>query len=237
MSISYGVILIKIEKSEKKILMINRRNSLCYIDFLRGKYNINNFNYINKLISRMSKDEIIDIKNNNFDYLWKKLWNITDETYNYKNKKEYIYSNNKFNKIKNNIKWTNVGYKDSEWEIPKGKKKKNETNKQAACRELEEETNIKSDDYQILLNVVPLIEKFKGENSINYTNVYYLGICHDDSNVFFNKDNIDQLNEIKDLDFFTKEEAIQKLRDYTFSKKNIIEDTFDFINNSNFKIK
>ena len=37
-NISYGVILIKKEENENKILMINRKDSLCYIDFIRGKY-------------------------------------------------------------------------------------------------------------------------------------------------------------------------------------------------------
>ena len=30
MNVSYGVILIKLDKYEKKILMINKKNSLCY---------------------------------------------------------------------------------------------------------------------------------------------------------------------------------------------------------------
>ena len=121
MNVSYGVILIKFKKYEKEILMINRKNSLCYIDFLRGKYKVNNLDYINKLVSRMSVNEINNIKTNNFDYLWKTLWNIQEN--NYKNKKEYIISSNKFNKIKPLINY-NIGYSDSEWEIPKGKKKK-----------------------------------------------------------------------------------------------------------------
>lgn len=234
MNVSYGVILIKLDKYEKKILMINRKNSLCYIDFMRGKYKMNNLDYVNKLISRMSNSEIINIKTNNFDNLWKSLWNIQDD--NYKNKKEYIISHNKFLKIKPFLNY-NVGFSDSEWEIPKGKRKKHETNKDAACRELEEETNIKSDDYKIIENIVPLIEKFKGEDNNNYTNIYYFGICNNDSNIFFNKDNIDQINEIKDLGFLSEEDAINKIRDYSFSKKKIILDTFEFINNTNFIIK
>tara|TARA_Y100001958_G_C21247647_1_gene579261 strand:+ start:2692 stop:3399 length:708 start_codon:yes stop_codon:yes gene_type:complete len=235
MNVSYGVILIKINNDDKKILMINRKNSLCYIDFMRGKYKMNNLDYINKLISRMSIDEINNIKTKNFDYLWRTLWNIPEKN-NYKTKKEYIISYNKFTKIKPFINY-DIGFSDSEWEIPKGKKKKNETNKEAACRELEEETNIKSDDYEIVENIVPLIEKFKGEDNNNYTNIYYFGICNNDSNIFFNKDNQDQINEIKDLGFLSKEDAIKKIRDYSFSKKQIILDTFEFINNTNFTIK
>ena len=93
-NISYGVILIKKEENENKILMINRKDSLCYIDFIRGKYKLNNLEYINKLFSRMSKEEIENIKTQEFSKLWKSLWNIKNN--NYLTKKEYIISNNKF---------------------------------------------------------------------------------------------------------------------------------------------
>ena len=80
-NISYGVILIKKEENENKILMINRKDSLCYIDFIRGKYKLNNLEYINKLFSRMSKEEIENIKTQEFSKLWKSLWNIKNNNY------------------------------------------------------------------------------------------------------------------------------------------------------------
>ena len=83
--------------------MINRKDSLCYIDFIRGKYKLNNLEYINKLFSRMSKEEIENIKTQEFSKLWKSLWNIKNN--NYLTKKEYIISNNKFYKIKKKIQF------------------------------------------------------------------------------------------------------------------------------------
>ena len=235
-NISYGVILIKKEENENKILMINRKDSLCYIDFIRGKYKLNNLEYINKLFSRMSKEEIENIKTQEFSKLWKSLWNIKNN--NYLTKKEYIISNNKFYKIKKKYNFNNIiGYNNSEWEIPKGKKNNIETNKLAACRELEEETNIKSVDYKLIQNIVPLTEIFVGENNIIYKNIYYFGICLNSSNIFINSKNQDQINEIKDVKFFTKTEAINKIRDYNTTKKDIILNTFDFIDNPNFEIK
>ena len=78
MNTSYGVILFKIENEKTKILMINRKDSLCYIDFIRGKYKGNDLKYIDKLFSRMSNNEIENIKNKTFEELWKTLWNITE---------------------------------------------------------------------------------------------------------------------------------------------------------------
>ena len=237
MNTSYGVILFKLNKNNNEILMINRKDSLCYIDFIRGKYKIINLEYIKILLSRMSDSEINNIKTKQYSELWKSLWNIKTDDFN-KNK-EYKQSEKKFNKIKmikdifNNIK----GYSNSEWEFPKGKKNRNETNKEGACRELEEETNIKKNDYKLLNNIIPISEVIIAENEIKYKNIYYLGICINDNNIFINKDNKDQINEIKDLSFLSKKNAIDKLRDYNLSKKNIILNTFEFINNSNFIIK
>ena len=218
-NISYGVILIKKEENENKILMINRKDSLCYIDFIRGKYKLNNLEYINKLFSRMSKEEIENIKTQEFSKLWKSLWNIKNN--NYLTKKEYIISNNKFYKIKKKYNFNNIiGYNNSEWEIPKGKKNSIETNKSAACRELEEETNINPEDYKLIQNIIPLTETFVGENNIIYKNIYYFGICLNSSNIFINSKNKEQINEIKDVQFFSKEEAINKIRDYNTTKKD-----------------
>lgn len=235
MNTSYGVILFKIEKGKNKILMINRKDSLCYIDFIRGKYKLNDLEYIDKLFSRMSNNEINNIKNKSFEELWKTLWNIKD---NVSKKKEYKLSEKKFNKIKNTYNFPISNYDNSEWEFPKGKKNNsNETNKIAACRELEEETNIKKNDYKLINNIIPISEIIYGENNINYKNIYYMGLCLNESNIFINNKNIDQVNEIKDVKFLEKEEAISLIRDYNISKVNIINNIFNLIENHNFEIK
>ena len=69
-----------------KILMIQRKHSLGYIEFIRGRYNekkLNNDNAycnnfypsINYLIEQMNEDEITNINTKNFDELWINLWN------------------------------------------------------------------------------------------------------------------------------------------------------------------
>lgn len=236
MNISYGVILFYLNDEEKKILMINRKDSLCYIDFMRGKYKLDNLDYIKILLSRMSVDEINNIKTKSFNELWRSLWNIKSKTF--PMKKDYRTSEKKFNKIKTikNI-FDIVGYNDSEWEFPKGKKNINETNKEAACRELEEETNIKNTDYEIIENIIPINETIIGENNVIYKNIYYIGICISKNNIFINENNKDQINEIKQVKLFTKKQASDSLRDYNSEKLNIINKTFNLINNIGFEIK
>ena len=54
---SYGVILLKDVEEDAKIILINRKDSVCYIDIVRGKYNINNLNKLRLLFSRITIDE------------------------------------------------------------------------------------------------------------------------------------------------------------------------------------
>ena len=87
-----------------------------------------------------------------------------------------------FNKLNKNKYIVDSKYLESEWEFPKGKKNKNEENYMCAKRELEEETNIGKDDYELVKNISPLVETFKGENDIYYRNIYYIGICKNINN-------------------------------------------------------
>ena len=53
---SIGIIAFRIKDNKIEYLLIRRKDSISFVDFLRGKYNLNNKYYILKLISRMTKD-------------------------------------------------------------------------------------------------------------------------------------------------------------------------------------
>ena len=71
---SVGVIAFKKEDDIIKYLMICRKHTLGYLDFLRGRYNILNIAYIKTLIDIMTLDEKGNLLNYDFDTLWKNLW-------------------------------------------------------------------------------------------------------------------------------------------------------------------
>ena len=52
---SCGHIIFRDDGVEPKVLMIQRKDSLCYIDFLRGKYDMRDLKYIQVLIDKCSK--------------------------------------------------------------------------------------------------------------------------------------------------------------------------------------
>ena len=226
---SYGVILIHNIEENPKILLVNRKDSICYIEILMGKYNINNHEQLIKLFERITLVEYNKLNTRPFKELWKELW-ILNKIININEFKKYL---NYFIKLKQIIhrykKYHKYEY--TEWEIPKGRKNPNETYFEASNRELQEETNINQEDYEIIINYKPIIENFIGENDVVYENMYYIGICNNIENIRINTSNKNQIIEIKDVGLYTEEESISRIRDYNINRKQVISDIFKFIKN------
>ena len=197
--ISYGVALCRynIKKNNRfEILLVKKRYTYHFFNFVFGKYKKYNNNQIKYLFNNMTFGEKIDILSLNFNKIWYRLWlSDPEKTYNdYKvNKnnlpentcdnlhlKHYFRKKNKFEsiflrdgskrlkKIINNS--TNA---ETPWEIPKGRKKYNEKDLTCAIREFKEETNISSDKYTILWKINPIKHSFKDDNII-YKYIYYV---------------------------------------------------------------
>ena len=62
-------------KSKLKLLMIRRKKTVGYIEFIRGHYNELNDESILFLLNQMTTDEIMYLKETNFDEIWNELWN------------------------------------------------------------------------------------------------------------------------------------------------------------------
>ena len=62
---SFGIICFRIhpEKKEIQYLMLRRKDSLGFVDFLRGKYNQYNDFHLNNIINEMTSKEKNDILN------------------------------------------------------------------------------------------------------------------------------------------------------------------------------
>ena len=233
---------IKLDSSEinKNInfLIVQRKNSLGYLEFIRGRYNLENTTSIIHLIKQMTPDEIYNIKNIDFDNLWNNLW----DTKNINNKnhyKEYIISKQKFYQLKlnyNNIlKNTNPLYNFNEWGFPKGRREAYESDLLCAIREFEEETTLTEKNYTILEKCKSITENLVGTNGINYTHNYYLSIINNNFNSNNNDINnftlVDEKNkEISQIKVLNLSECIEKIRPYHTSKIKIIINIYKIIN-------
>ena len=105
-------------------LLIRRKDTLGYVEFLRGKYEEKNEDYLVKIFQTMTKGEIERIKTLEFSKLWNELWSHR----NYKQyQTEFENSKIKFLNLKNNvylklddvIRRANTQFEEKEWGFPK----------------------------------------------------------------------------------------------------------------------
>lgn len=216
-------------KDKIKFLLIQRKHSLNYIEFIRGLYDIDDVDKLKKMFKLMSEEEINKIKNKNFKKLWNDLWLKTAKKKIYQ--KEYNESFKKFSIINNNGLLNNLlsiksFYQSPEWEIPKGRRNNFETNLDCAIREIKEETSLDTDDYILLNNFFTLQDEFVGTNNVKYKHIYYLGIINTEKELKNIKN-----NEVDDISFVNIEESVSLIREYYQSKIMLINKVFLFILN------
>ena len=218
-------------KNNIKFLLIRRKNSLNYIEFIRGKYEKNDNEKLVSMFELMTREEIKKIKDNDFEYLWNELWKKTS---NYKiYQKEFNKSKKKFNQLKDSKKLEKLLqieplYDSPEWGIPKGRRNNHESNMDCAIREFTEETNIDKKNYKILNNLHCIQENYTGTNGIDYKHIYYLSIADTKCKL---KNIIDNNYEIGDIGWFTWEECIKLIRPYYNTKLELINKIFLLISN------
>ena len=224
---SYGIILYKPILNSIYYLMIQRKDSLCYTEIIRGKYDLNNLNYILKLFSNITLIE----KNNLLQYTFEELWNMMWVNSNGSIKKDFSLSRNKFNTLKKgyylhtktkssiinvNLKYlvfNSTSIKEPEWEFPKGRRKLHETDIKCSLREFEEETSIDKKDIIIDDTKKRYEEVYIGKNKLRYKNIFYVAL-YAKSNLeksFFNVNNKEQIKEIKDVKWFDEDGVIKKI--------------------------
>jgi len=246
--LSYGHLIFTQDQNtqDHKILMILRKDSLCYTELLRGKYDIRNISYLQTLVDKCSTEEKQRLVTQGYEDLWKDLWRLeTIDQMNPRFKGDYLKGKGKFGLVEQGLVCPESGervtfatlvdrsttsYPDSEWEFPKGRRNPHETNKACAIREFCEETGYRREDYSLLLNVKPFEEEYMGENKVRYKHVYYLGYLQNtEKHVGIDETSESQVSEIKDIRWVTKSEALGRLREYHHTRFQVIHQMFDFL--------
>lgn len=210
-----------------EILFIQRKHSYSYIEFIKGKYNTNDFNYIKELFYEMIQSERnFIIQANDFQTLWYDLWgektNIETESYKLA-KEKYEFFLHQFN-----INDFELKYPSLEWGLPKGRRIINESNINCATREFNEETSYNYHQYSIVKNIIPLKEIYKANNNVTYKHIYYISLLKDFNYIPEIKPNNYEINSVQWLSF---KDALDKIRPYHTAKKNIIIELYKFMIN------
>jgi 8-oxo-dGTP pyrophosphatase MutT (NUDIX family) len=213
-----------------ELLIIKRKDSLAFIDFMRGKYIMEDKNYILNLLNNMSINERTFLLENDFATIWNYLWNYNTNNL-YRNEEKL--SKIKFNKLKcgfvnilesytlkDLVDLCDKKYDEPEWGFPKGRRNYHEKDIVCGLREFEEETGYKKSDIDIFNNIVPFEEIFTGSNYKSYKHKYFVGIIN---NAIIPINNF-QINEISEIKWVPIDDVYSYIRDYNYEKTNIIND-------------
>ena len=218
-------------------LMIRRKDTLGFVDFMRGRYSLFNKTYLMNIINEMTIKEKIKLKTMDFDKLWSELW-LGTSTSQYKN--EGRISKEKFNSLKKGIivngeeitldsliKESTTRWEETEWGFPKGRRNYNEKDLVCAIREFIEETGYNKNELKIIHNISPYEEIFTGSNFKSYKHKYFL------ANIDFCVETTDgyQKSEVSEMRWMNINECLQKIRPYNYEKIDIIKKVHTVLNN------
>lgn len=211
---SNGIIVFRVNPimKEREYLMIRRKDTLGYMDFMRGKFPIYQKNYIMNMLKQMTIDEkkklrlrikeggmkekiqilINGIVSHNERY---DLSSLMDESDNYET-------------------WT-----EPEWGFPKGRRNAQEKDYDCALREFAEETGYSVSVLKNIRNIVPFDEIFIGSNYKSYRHKYYV-MCMN------YKDSLEvksfQKSEVSGMEWKTFSECLKSIRSYNLEKRRVL---------------
>ena len=211
--------------------MICRKDSLGYIEFLRGKYPLYNKEYIQTLIDEMTVHEKEKLISNSFEKLWKSLWG---DFIGIQYRSEEKHAKEKFTQMRRGIQMYREGtyglvrlVKESltqwhtpEWGFPKGRRNYQETDITCAYREFNEETGYMKEDLDMITNIQPFEEIFIGSNYKSYKHKYYLAELVSENTSTSNF----QRSEVSDMKWLTLDECLSIIRPYNLEKIQVIKD-------------
>ena len=71
---SFGFVCYRHRGDSIEYLMVQRKDSLSYVEFIRGKYNLQNRTYLLRLLANMTRGERESLRSTDFDKLWHGFW-------------------------------------------------------------------------------------------------------------------------------------------------------------------
>lgn len=225
---SIGIIAFRMFENKLQYLMIKRKHSLGFVEFMRGKYPVNNFEYLTNIFNEMSIYEREKIRSSTFAELWTYLWG---EQIGIQYRGEEKTSNDKYDALQIGIDHHNKKYNletilngsssiwnDPEWGFPKGRRNYQEKDLNCALREFEEETGYLKTNVRLVQNIIPYEEIFTGSNMKSYKHKYF--VCNINADI--NPTNQFQDTEVSDIKWMSYTECMDSIRPYNLEKIHIL---------------
>jgi 8-oxo-dGTP pyrophosphatase MutT (NUDIX family) len=245
--ISYGIIAFREnpESKQREYLLIRRKDTLGFVDFMRGKYSIYNKEYILNMIKQMTNTEKQRLLNDSFSKLWGDLWGTPPGLTTRANdpyKVEEQSSRNKFESLRSGVytkmdshnleelvNLVDSNWTEPEWGFPKGRRNYQERDYDCAVREFCEETGYGMDQLVLLKNIQPFEETFTGSNYKSYKHKYYVTyIKYKDTLSYRHL----QTSEVSGSSWMSAEMCDAAIRTYNVEKRRILESVEKMLNSN-----
>lgn len=249
-TVSYGMIVYRRnnETQKREYLMICRKDSYGYVDFIRGKYALSDLAHVRHIIREMSQNEHEKIKEAEcFSKLWYDFWNVSITKNSHKHEERM--ARQKYDLLKKGIAYgsneKNVyislddmidessSFEDPEWEFPKGRKELKESELECALREFEEETGISKLSVRLIENLLGFDENYIGTNYLAYKHRYFLAEYSNDQEEYDNEElfmNF-QKNEVSKMKWKSLDQCLSDMRPYHLEKMRILKNIDTIIEN------
>lgn len=214
------------EGQKVQFLLIQRKDSIGYVEVIRGKYRLDDISYLKEQIAGMTEVERGRVRTLPFETLWADMWGTNTNGKQFTN--EFEQSRRRFNSLRESgtletlLNEASEPYATPEWGFPKGRRNPREDNLSCAMREFNEETGLRPHQYKVIENMEPIRETFFGNNHVHYTHVYYLAFCPKELEVTMNLSDIHMARETGDIRWVSLEEALSLIRPENVEKREIL---------------
>lgn len=225
------------EDGKAEYLMIRRRDTLGFLDFMRGKYSVyDKYSILNmvKQMTTLEKQRILDWP---FQEIWQYIWSRKNEF-----TSEDSISREKLQQLRQGLmdrqgnRYTLASiieeanlvhvWTEPEWGFPKGRRNLFETDYACAVREFCEETGYSASvDGKMMIpvkNIAPLEENFIGSNYKSYKHKYF--VMYMDYAASMMPDRKIQQYEVSAAEWYSAPECAARIRSYNEEKLRILQD-------------
>lgn len=215
-----------------RVLLVRRKDSMSYVEFVRGKYKPSDPLYIRSLVRGMTEGEHQKILTKTFYDIWTEMW-VTKNIRSHR--QEYEKSQRRFEEcvddVRDYIRTLTYANKDPEWTFPKGRPHRGESDIVCAKREFQEETGIDKSKLHMITKM-PLKEVYTGSNGIIYEThlfIAWVDVLHP----VVDPSNQCQVAEVSDVAWIPPTEVHLKMRTTYLSKEIVLREAIEqFLMNS-----
>jgi len=221
------------EKKTPEFLMIRRKDTLGYMDFMRGKFPIYQKNYILNMMTQMTMEEKTRLRQKYQDFHNHQMIGSVGTGIKEKIHALIVGINHPDGSCYDLVSLLDESdqiseqWHEPEWGFPKGRRNMQENDYDCALREFSEETGYATSVLQNIRNILPFEEIFIGSNYKSYRHKYY--IMHIPYEASISSTKSYQKSEVSAMEWKSYAQCLKEIRSYNLEKKRILRNVYECI--------